>query len=561
MKQSVTMDPRYSAQDVVRCTLCKGSIVPMHCDICHVNLCKDCVETHISDVTKDHKVVPLKHRGFTPAYPKCPKHSLKQCELHCKQCRNPICAFCISSKEHKGHKLVDILEIFKSKKESLKRDLKELEKSIFPKYRELASNIPVQKASLSKHSQELAKALDKKGDDLHREIDIIIQKLKSDINEMESKHTIVLDDEEDKISQTISEIEQTIINVHKLLDSNDVNFVFSYKSNNAVFRKLPSRLKVNLPSFSPHQINREQIAQQIGSLSALSFTKEERVYTEKTTEGTSSSSFKPLMDKPSIITTINSKHSSLYNVACLGDDNIWTSGDDNIMNLFNIQGELQKSIKNNSNNRPFDIALTKSEDLVYTDYTGRLVNKVKNTQIEKLMRLPGRRPRGLCVTSADDLLVVVVSDNGEATKVVRYSGSTEQQIIQFNDKGDPLYSYDNSKYVIENRNLDICVADFDAGAVVVVNHAGKFRFSYTGPSDSTKDIFKPRGITTDSQGRILAADYNNDRIHILDQDGVFLRFIESNSLHTPWGLCVDTKDNLFVAEISTGTIKMIKYSN
>lgn len=443
----------------------------------------------------------------------------------------------------------------------MKRDLKELEKSIFPKYRELASNIPFQKASLSKHSQELAKALDKKGDDLHREIDIIIQKLKSDINEMESKHTIVLDDEEDKISQTISEIEQAIINVHKLLDSNDVNFVFSYKSNNAVFRKLPPRLKVNLPSFSPQEINREQIAQQIGSLSALSFTKEERVYTEKTTEGTSSSSFKPLMDEPSIITTINSKHSSLYNVACLGDDNIWTSGDDNIMNLFNIQGELRKSIKNNPNNRPIDIALTKSEDLVYTDYTGRLVNKVKNTQIEKLMRLPGRRPRGLCVTSADDLLVVVVSDNGEATKVVRYSGSTEQQIIQFNDKGDPLYSYDNSKYVIENRNLDICVADFDAGAVVVVNHAGKFRFSYTGPPYSTKDIFKPRGITTDSQGRILVADCNNDRIHILDQDGVFLRFIESNSLHTPWGLCVDTKDNLFVAESSTGTIKMIKYSN
>lgn len=162
MKQSVTMDPRYSAQDAVRCTLCKGSIAPMHCDICHVNLCKDCVETHISDVTKDHKVVPLKHRGFTPAYPKCPQHSLKQCELHCEQCRNPICAFCISSEKQKGHKLVDILEIFKSKKESLKRDLKELEKSIFPKYRELASNIPVQKASLSKHSQELAKVSTKK---------------------------------------------------------------------------------------------------------------------------------------------------------------------------------------------------------------------------------------------------------------------------------------------------------------------------------------------------------------------------------------------------------------
>ena len=183
--------------------------------------------------------------------------------------------------------------------------------------------------------------------------------------------------------------------------------------------------------------------------------------------------------------------------------------------------------------------MTRSGGLVYADYDDESINRVRDTQIQTLITLRRWRPYGLCSMSSGDLLVMT-SDDHKETKVVRYSGSTKILSIQWNDQSNPLYSSDPYiRYLSEKRNLDICVAHHAARVVVMVSATGKLRFRYAGSPSTPRESFYPRGITTDSQANILTSDRDNHRIHIIDQDGHFLRYIHKCGLQIPWGLCVD----------------------
>ncbi|XP_048741777.2 E3 ubiquitin-protein ligase Midline-1-like [Ostrea edulis] len=551
------MDPRHSAQDVIRCDLCETAIVQRYCDFCHVNLCIACIGKHIADDYDKHKVVPFQNRKSTLVYPKCKTHKTEKCKLHCKECDMFVCSLCTAAAKHKGHTFLILSEIFNKRKLNIRKDSEEIENVISPTYKEMAIDLETQINNLDGEYVKFTTVVTKHGEEWHKEIDNAINKMKNEIVEMKIKHLEILKKHLDEIKQIQSLIEQSLITLEKLEESNEVSVTMEYRSKNKEFRKLPPKVRVSLPTFSPNTIDSKQLYKSLGSLIPLSFMTDENGSTLKKVE----TSPKELMGEPELVTAINTGYEKLRNVTCLSEEEFWTSADVSIMICFNVQGTASNTIKTKLGGWPRDIAVTSDGDLVYTDWKTKTVNKVKRGQTEEVIRLRGWKPLNLCVTSSSDLLVTMRSDDETQSKVVRYSGSTEKQAIQYDDEGKPLYSENNKiKYISENRNLDICVADFGAGAIVVVNQAGKLQFRYTGHSSTTKHkAFEPFGITTDSQSQILTADSNNHCIHILDQNGQFLRYIDNCDLKGPVGLCVDKIDNLFVAEFYSGNVKKIKY--
>uniref|UniRef100_K1Q813 Tripartite motif-containing protein 3 n=1 Tax=Magallana gigas TaxID=29159 RepID=K1Q813_MAGGI len=552
------MDPRSSAQDVHRCDLCETAILHSYCDLCHVNLCKLCIGDHISDGYDKHKIVPFQERRSTLIYPKCATHSHKNCDLQCKNCNNIfVCSSCAASEKHRGHIFIEVSEVYTTKKNAIADEANKLENLISPTYEEIALDLENQLANLDGGYEKLTTAISKQGEQWHREIDIIINKKKTVISEIKVKHRDLLQKHLDEIKQIQALIKQTLLAIEELKISTEVSPTIEYSSKIREFSKLPPKVKITLPTFIPKPLDHEKLYNMFGQITPLSTATEKNVLSLNQPN----TSVRELLDEPELVATIQTGYEKLRRVTYLNEDCVWTCGLTKDIKCFNIKGELLHTVSNKSEKWPNDIAVDSDGNLLFIDGKSRTVNKVNNGQTEELIRLRGWTPSNLCVTSNGDLLVIMFSDDKTQYKVVRYSGSTEKQTIQFDDEGKPLYSGNiNAKHITENRNHDICVADFGARAVVVVNQNGKLRWRYIGHSSVTKKKpFCPVGITTDSQSRILTADSDNYCIHILDQDGQFLRYIDNCDLEYPYGLCVDNNDNLFVSEHLNGNVKKIKF--
>ena len=138
------------------------------------------------------------------------------------------------------------------------------------------------------------------------------------------------------------------------------------------------QFEATLPNFTPEEINKEQIYQQLGSLSKLAIlTKCQHGGPMKTTDAEFSLPGRPLIDEPRILTDIKTYYkmdNELYSVSCLSDDELWTCGDEDILKLYNLQGELL---------------------ILYTDPNDSSINIVKNAQIQPPISVRGWRPQSL----------------------------------------------------------------------------------------------------------------------------------------------------------------------
>eukprot|EP00105_Crassostrea_gigas_P042295 XP_019926443.1 PREDICTED: uncharacterized protein LOC105336900 [Crassostrea gigas] len=551
------MDPNHNAHmhDMHRCELCETALVHSYCDFCHVNLCKPCIGEHISDGYDKHKIVHFKLRKTTLIYPKCEVHRQKSCELKCNDCSIFVCTLCMASRQHKGHTIWVLDDVYKTKKEHMKKDAEELQNLVYLTYKEMANDLKAQMANLDKDYKNLTTEMSKQGEEWHKEIDNIKRAMKTELSEIKEKHKDILQKQLDEIKQKQSLILQALQATKQMEESNELSIAIGYNSNNREFSKPPTKVKVSLPTFIPKPIDRKKLYSLFGKITSLSTAIEQNVLPPTNT------SVEKLLNQPELDVKIQTLQSMLSNVAYADDEKIWISGETRGINCFNIKGLLLFTVWTKSGEYPNDIAVDSNGDLLFSDWSTKSIYASKNWQIEELIRLQEWTPCQLCVTSIGDLLVTMYSDDTSQSKAVRYSGSTEKQTIQFDEEGKPLYSGNSiSKYISENRNHDICVADYGAGAVVVVNQDGKLRWRYTGhPSTFKNEQFYPCGITTNSQSYILTADGENHCIHILDQNGQFLCYIDNCDLNDPWGLSVDNNDNLFVCEYESGNLKKIKY--
>lgn len=546
------------AQDPVRCSLCP-EVVVIHCGSCQVNLCAQCLSTHIDrNKSLKHEIVPYTSQLVKPEaeIEKCQDHPKQQCDLYCQDCSVPICSRCLTG-NHKRHGAVDLEEICETTRSTVKEDLEELKK--FRK--EYEKVVGESKEELAKYIEESDKerdSLKELGKQWHQMIDKVIDKVGKDMDEIIQSDTKCLQDNTEEIQSALQDVKDSIKANEDILQDDRFTRLLSYASKNDAFRIIPSRPAIKTAKIVPVNVKEGDIIPKL-----IHFQRSIRTklpgYSLNRTGDVSSISTKSLLPEPELIATVKTNCKQLKGICHNEDDRVWVYGTDEILREVDITGTVQNCITAISKNSQKDIARNKMGEIVFSHLSDECVNIVREGKISKLLDLSGWIPFGVTFNADDNLMVCMRREDYQESKVGIFSQGKLKKEIQFDETGKPLFSASrNNMYIKENANRDICVSDWNACAVIVLKSSGELRFRYTGNLSRSFKQFYPHGIVTDNYCRILVVDRKNDCLHVIDRNGKFLTYITC-SLQDPYVLSMDPDENVWVGEYDTGCVKVIRY--
>ena len=170
-----------------------------------------------------------------------------------------------------------------------------------------------------------------------------------------------------------------------------------------------------------------------------------------------------------------------------------------------------------------------------------------------------------CSPSTGELLIamhiVESKTNKEMGKIIRYSRVLKHEQTIPEDKPYHIL-YTDPHYVTENNNGDVVVSDYWRG-VVVTDHGGTYRFSYTKPPSGINIM--PRGICTDSLSHILVCDRNSETVQIIDKNGEFLSYLFTKQTPglrgKPCSISYDDKTRLVWVGLWNKTVSVYRHIN
>ena len=550
---------RSKAQDVVLCELCSKPALKF-CNSCQINLCKPCVRKHRDEFKSlSHEIVPFVDKKVELVKPECHEHSGQRCEVNCKECNKPVCIKCMLG-PHKGHEAEELSKTHEIQTRKIKTDTEEIKINIIPKYQKedaeignVISKTKTKHEGLDKESKKLRQLWHQEVDDIFDKVDSLSQSYRDDtMKALLEYHT--------KIRNIISEMKGTVQQNSKLLGSNNYSKVNEYHSKLTEYQRFPEKLELKWHPLKSNNDKGKELSIEFGKYSAtLNQMPKHRLKASVSRLGTH---LVQIMGDVKIIATIIT-YIPQYGVACVGESEAWIHGNMQIIKRYDIHGTVKGTVTTLCQFKPGDISVTKDEEMIYSDRDSNTIKIVRDGKSETLITPPqGWTPWGLCCTRSGDILVQVYKGNRSQTKnkIIRYQGQNLRQEINADEQEKSIFKeVYGSLYMSENNNGDICVSDANAGTIVVVDKKGKIRFRYDGTPARRGKTCGLRGIVTDALSQIIVADYNNNCLHILDQNGQFLRCIDNCELDKPIGLSVDNEGRLWVGLNESGKIKVIEY--
>lgn len=251
-------------------------------------------------------------------------------------------------------------------------------------------------------------------------------------------------------------------------------------------------------------------------------------------------------------------------ISFVTSDQMWVNDRRNLI-LWNTDcGILHRLIDVYCGSNQGSHTVNSEGELIYIDRNYN-INKLSNNRqiVSVLVKRKNFKWLPRCVywsSRTGDTLVGMFSfhkNKGMYSKITRFNKNGHwTQTIRRDSSNQDIYS--EPSYITENNNRDVIMSDW-SGAVVVTDHQGRHRFSYTGHPPGSG--LKACGVCTDAQSQILVCDRRTDTVHILNRDGCFLSLLSTqiDGVFKPCSLCYDYSTHRLLVGLESNKVCEYEY--
>ncbi|XP_078325410.1 uncharacterized protein LOC111102567 isoform X1 [Crassostrea virginica] len=571
-------ESKHEMQVEVNCDTCENTAKHL-CKACHDRLCDGCKIIHSkSKASCDHDVVLLTFEELTltsdcslecPPYQDCKWHPTFKANVACKKCKVPVCEKCLIG-NHNGHSLKDINEMFKDKKEKLEQKV-----SMF------RSELPKYESNLEEVKRNQEKILENR-DAVKKEIVSHFEKV---ISTLEASKEMLLSSADNMAQTSINalanhqqKLQSYIQNMHELannVENEDLRkrkaFIFYENCSASCLGEPLSFPSPGMLKYSKTIICKqsEQFLGRVSQNIKLRETKIVRVVSVLSCE------------EPIGALVYSSKSGAFWlsSFKTKSYSNVNFSEEGRCI----VIDELKVKELNSRSNFLGRCIVVHNDTIFYMKDCHKLFTR-EESQKNLLIDFAPMVVVCLSLTKDGELLVILQNSGGKHSGIARFNlkGKCKQYLTHIVKKrtAEPILpdEYDVRAYIAENINGDICLSVYSenrkAAAVIIMRPNGVHRVTYEGQQSSEAQYvrswdslgfslfrsFRPRGICTNVNGHILVADVSNRGIHVLHEDGGFLKMLTlpNEPRVIPISLCVDNQNNLCIG-CADGKIRILQY--
>ena len=533
----------------ISCGVCKKKSAEIsYCFECAKFMCSDCVNAHqlFTNLTEGHKVTPVKqfqpqdYEALMRRQSFCSQqyHEREVTRFFCLKCQICVCQICIAT-DHKAHDVeplekaadgekANILtrtEVLKTKTKVFGDTIREYEQTVL----ELETNLTNAKREVSKAAEQMITKI--------RENE---RRIITALENTRASRADKLDSAKAQVQSLLKQINQAIEFAENLIQrssSSDVmqskNYLeqrFNHLENTSI-----SELPVN--SFLKFYQTKEEKNLTLGYIATrepvVGLTKDFQAGVESEFEvhpqilGEEVYDVKVLVEPAEKIRSLTT---------CENQD-----GDYTVKFTPKVPGTFNIIIKVNGKEfpeSPYNVQVKQRLIQVVGEF------KLKGETFEKPSGIAVNCKGQIAVVDKDKHCILITDKEGNCVRKVGCHGNSNDG--QLDCPTDVTYVNDDNILVVDKLNHRIQQFNVQTGNYVK-------SFGKKGTKDG--EFRNPVSVCVDEQGRVIVADYNNNRIQVLSQDGEPLFKFGESGQWKPWS-CIYHENKYIVCDRDNNCLKV-----